>query len=83
MRLHKFAYKPDASGRKTRRTCADTPHLKRSHPRFLISPWISSHLARFQKLQQTSFRSNVAGFTNILCEKQTCKHRKKAVLLRR
>ena len=29
MKLHKFAYKPDVSGRKTRRTCADTSHLKR------------------------------------------------------
>ena len=41
----------------------------------LISPWISSHLARFQKLQ-TTLKSNVVGLTNILCEKQTCRHRK-------
>ena len=34
----------------------------------LISPWISSHLARFQKLQ-TTFKSNVVGLTNILCDK--------------
>ena len=41
----------------------------------LISPWISSHLARSQKLQ-TTFRSNVVGLTNILCEKQMCRHKK-------
>ena len=39
----------------------------------LISPWISSHLTRFQKLQ-TTFRSNVADSTNILYEKQTSRH---------
>ena len=60
MKLHKFAYKPDASGRKTR-TCADTFHLKRDG---LISSWISSDLARSQKLQ-TTFRINVVGFTKI------------------
>ena len=31
MKLHKFAYKPDASGKKTRKTCADTFHLKCEH----------------------------------------------------
>ena len=32
MKLYKFAYRPDASGRKIRRTCADTSDLKRNSP---------------------------------------------------
>ena len=32
MKTHTFACRPDASGQKTKRTCADTSHLKHMHP---------------------------------------------------